>query len=121
MKRIFLAGLLLFSPLQTSRLISLALSESANHPENVLCVARNRVLGGWDPALVHRIFYVSPSKVSETERVRLEKVLLEGEGCDPNAWYQWSSSDVEKIHPREDCFLFTDGDNLYYSKCALWR
>lgn len=109
------------SDAEIERLVEKAVGESSDHPENVACVMRNRIDGGWSPRLVHRAFNAARVSATDEQRAKVLAVLLGDGECDPAAWYQWANSDVTWIRPRADCFLFSDGSNQYFSRCALWR
>jgi hypothetical protein len=59
--------------------------------------------------------------VSADELARVRTVLRDGAGCDPDAYFQWSTSDVTRVKPDASAWLYSANGNHYYRRDALKR
>lgn len=105
----------------TARMAQVAKGEDGADPSQPACVMRNRIVAGWAPAKVLNHFYAPERPVSEAELVAVREVLRTGAGCNPDAYYQWSTSDVARIQPKAAAWLYSANGNHYYRRDALKR
>lgn len=105
----------------TLRMAQVAKGEDGIDPAQPACVMRNRIVAGWSPWKVLNHFYAAPHTVSTDELARVRAVLRDGAGCDPDAYFQWSTSDVARVKPAASAWLYSANGNHYYRRDALKR
>lgn len=103
----------------TLRMAQVAKGESGIDPADPACVMRNRIVAGWNPDRLLGHFYAPARPVTDEELERVREVLATGAGCDPRAYFQWSTSDVARIQPSPGSWLFSANGNHYYDRDAL--
>lgn len=103
----------------TERMAQVAKGESGANPTAPACVMRNRILAGWSAWRVLDHFYAHPLPVSAEELDAVREVLRTGAKCDPAAYFQWSTADVQRVQPNADAWLYSVDGNHYYSRDAL--
>jgi len=103
----------------TLRMAMVAKGESGIDPVDPACVMRNRIMAGWNPDRLLGHFYAPTRPVTDEELERVREVLATGAGCDPRAYFQWSTSDVARIQPNPGSWLFSANGNHYYDRAAL--
>lgn len=105
----------------TARMAQVAKGEDSADPTQPACVMRNRIVAGWSPVKVLNHFYAPARQVSAAELAAVREVLRTGVGCNPDAYYQWSTSDVARIQPKAAAWLYSVNGNHYYRRDALKR
>lgn len=108
-----------FSNTQIERLAGIAVGESSSDPYSVACVMYNRLQGGWAPQYVQNAFYAKWKPPTNEQFSKIKNILLTGEGCNHDAWYQFATGSYTATHTKPGTFLFESGGNSFYSKEAL--